>query len=229
MNYEEGGVILLSEITKVVEFKGTKEGIVLQIKETPDFQNIIDEIRNKLSNSAQFFTGATIIGVEGEITREIDRYNLYDSLSNEFKLNVKSLDPITKVESKPREEPKIHEPRSQEECSINYNEYDTKIVRSTLRSGISIEYDGNILVIGDVNPGAEISAGGNVIVMGKLRGMVHSGKFGNRKTYIIANKLVPTQLRIANVIARAPEDANLDDLKPEIAYLKSGQMSIEEL
>jgi septum site-determining protein MinC len=94
---------------------------------------------------------------------------------------------------------------------------------------MGVSYDGNIIVIGDVNPGAEISAGGNVIVMGKLRGMVHAGKFGNKETYIIASKLIPTQIRIANIIARAPEDDHIDELKPEIAHIVSGHMSIEEL
>lgn len=219
----------MSDITKLVEFKGTKEGIVLQFKETSNFNDILESIRMKLNKTGQFFSGATIIGVEGEIKKEVDRYKLYQVLSDEFKLNVSSLDKITKVDAVNKEEPEIHVPRSDEECNINYNEYDTKIVKSTLRSGMGVEYDGNIIIIGDVNPGAEISAGGNVIVLGKLRGMVHAGKFGNKKTYIVAEKLVPTQLRIANIITRAPEEENLHDLKPEIACLKSGQMSIEEL
>lgn len=221
----------MSDLTKLVEFKGTKEGIVLQIRDTSNFNDALEAIRLKLTKTIQFFTGATIIGVEGKLMKEIDRYNLFNLLSNEFNLNVSSLDSVFKVENEDitKEEPKKHIPRSEAECSINYNEYDTKIVKNSLRSGMGIEYDGNIVVLGDVNPGAEVSAGGNVIVFGKLRGMVHAGKFGNKSTYIFASKLAPTQLRIANVITRAPEDTNFKDLKPEIACLKSGQMSIEEL
>ncbi len=218
----------MSDLSKVVEFKGTKDGIVLQIKKVESFEDVLECIRAKLSKSAQFFTGATIIGVEGAISEEVNRFNLYRVLTEEYKLQVSSLDTVVKVEKKPIEE----EPVETDEIpvvDINYNEYDTKIVRKSMRSGVGIEYDGNVIVIGDVNPGAEISAGGNVIVMGKLRGMVHAGKFGNKDTYIIAEKLVPTQLRIANVIARAPEEENLNELRTEIASLKSGQMSIEEL
>ncbi len=219
----------MSDLSKVVEFKGTKEGIVLQIKSVENFNSVLDCIRTKLSKSAQFFTGATIIGVEGVIEQEIDRFNLYRVLTDEFKLQVSSLDTVLKIERKPKEVEKVEVVEKIEESEINYNEFDTKIVRKSMRSGIGVEYDGNVIVLGDVNPGAEISAGGNVIVMGKLRGMVHAGKFGNKNTYIIAEKLVPTQLRIANVIARAPEEENLSELKTEIASLKSGQMSIEEL
>lgn len=214
-------------MNKIVEFKGTKEGIVLQIKPFHCFEELAECIHKKFEKSAQFFTGATIIGIEGDIGMEKNRYDLYKILSDEYKLNVISLDKVTKVEkTEPEPEPVKEEPAIQ---VLNYNEYDTKIVRKNLRSGMGVSYDGNIVIIGDVNPGAEIEAGGNVIVMGKLRGMVHAGKFGNKETYIIASKLIPTQIRIANVIARAPEDDHIDELRPEIAHLKSGHMSIEEL
>ncbi|WP_240838408.1 septum site-determining protein MinC [Acidaminobacter sp. JC074] len=217
-------------MNKIVEFKGTSDGIVLQIRPFHCFEEVAECIHKKFEKSAQFFTGATIVGVEGEIGVEKNRFELYKLLTEDYKLNVISLDRVVKIEKEPEavKEPEI----KKEEIAIealNYNEYDTKIVRKNLRSGMGVSYDGNIVVIGDVNPGAEIQAGGNVIVMGKLRGMVHAGKFGNKETYIIASKLIPTQIRIANIIARAPEDDHIDELKPEIAHIKSGHMSIEEL
>ncbi|MCH4886656.1 septum site-determining protein MinC [Acidaminobacter sp. JC074] len=217
-------------LNKIVEFKGTSDGIVLQIRPFHCFEEVAECIHKKFEKSAQFFTGATIVGVEGEIGVEKNRFELYKLLTEDYKLNVISLDRVVKIEKEPEavKEPEI----KKEEIAIealNYNEYDTKIVRKNLRSGMGVSYDGNIVVIGDVNPGAEIQAGGNVIVMGKLRGMVHAGKFGNKETYIIASKLIPTQIRIANIIARAPEDDHIDELKPEIAHIKSGHMSIEEL
>ncbi|MBI9014264.1 MAG: septum site-determining protein MinC [Clostridiales bacterium] len=216
-------------MSKIVEFKGTKDGIVLQLRAFEQFNEVADCIHQKFEKSAQFFTGATIIGVEGLIGEEANRYQLYKILAEDYKLNVVSLDPVVKTEKTPEVVEVIEEVEEPAIQVLDYNEYETKIVRKNLRSGMSVSYDGNIIVIGDVNPGAEVSAGGNVIVMGKLRGMVHVGKFGNKETYIIASKLIPTQIRIANIIARAPEDDNINELKPEIAYLKSGHMSIEEL
>lgn len=212
-------------MNKIVEFKGTKEGIVLQIKPFHCFEEVAECIHKKFEKSAQFFTGATIIGIEGDIGVEKNRFELYKILTDDYKLNVLSLDKVIKMD-KPEPEENVEEPVIQ---TLNYDEFDTKIVRKNLRSGMGVSYDGNIVVIGDVNPGAEIEAGGHVIVMGKLRGMVHAGKFGNKEAYIIASKLIPTQLRIANVIARAPEDDHVNELRPEIAHLKSGHMSIEEL
>lgn len=216
-------------LNKIVEFKGTKDGIVLQLRAFEHFNEVADCIHQKFEKSAQFFTGATIIGVEGLIGEETNRYQLYKILAEDYKLNVVSLDPVVKIEKPPEVVEVIEEVEEPAIQVLDYNEHDTKIIRKNLRSGMSVSYDGNIIVIGDVNPGAEISAGGNVIVMGKLRGMVHAGKFGNKETYIIASKLIPTQIRITNIIARAPEDDNINELKPEIAYLKSGHMSIEEL
>jgi len=216
-------------LNKIVEFKGTKDGIVLQLRAFEHFNEVADCIHQKFEKSAQFFTGATIIGVEGLIGEEANRYQLYKILAEDYKLNVVSLDPVVKTEKTPEVVDVIEEVEEPAIQVLDYNEHDTKIIRKNLRSGMSVSYDGNIIVIGDVNPGAEISAGGNVIVMGKLRGMVHVGKFGNKETYIIASKLIPTQIRIANIIARAPEDDNINELKPEIACLKSGHMSIEEL
>lgn len=226
-------------MNKLVEFKGTADGIVLQIKPFQTFDQVINCIKEKFDKSSQFFTGATIIGVEGLIGAEVNRFELYKLLAHDYKLNVLSLDALMKMTKTPEIVTEIPETKEVVEPvkevikeavkELNYNEYDTKIVRQTLRSGMGVSYDGNILVIGDVNPGAELSAGGNIIVMGKLRGMVHAGKFGNKETYVIASKMLPTQIRISNIIARAPEGENIEELKPEMAHLKSGKMSIEEL
>ncbi|MBO8137261.1 MAG: septum site-determining protein MinC [Desulfotomaculum sp.] len=103
----------------------------------------------------------------------------------------------------------------------------TILVQRTLRSGQSITYDGNIVVLGDVNPGAEIIATGDVIVMGSLRGVVHAGAAGNVRSVVVAFKLLPTQLRIANHITRAPDGEAADSDVPEIARIKNGVVTIE--
>ena len=79
------------------------------------------------------------------------------------------------------------------------------VVRRTLRSGYSLQHSGHVVVIGDVNPGAEIIACGDVIVWGHLRGMVHAGAEGNDDAVVCALDLAPTQLRIGGLIATTPE------------------------
>jgi len=80
----------------------------------------------------------------------------------------------------------------------------------------------HVVVIGDVNPGAEITAGGNVIVWGRLRGVVHAGAGGDEEAVVCALDLAPTQLRIAGHIAVSPERRK--DPGPEIARIREGQL-----
>jgi septum site-determining protein MinC len=96
------------------------------------------------------------------------------------------------------------------------------LVVRTLRSGNVLRHPGHIIVIGDVNPGAEITAGGNVVVWGRLRGVVHAGAGGDEGAVVCALDLAPTQLRIAGHIAVSPERRKYPG--PEIARVKEGQL-----
>jgi septum site-determining protein MinC len=78
--------------------------------------------------------------------------------------------------------------------------------RGTLRSGDHLEVGGSLLVLGDVNPGARVRAAGHVLVWGRLRGIAHAGCEGDANARIVAMHLRPLQLRIADAVARGPED-----------------------
>jgi len=100
------------------------------------------------------------------------------------------------------------------------------IHQGTLRSGDHLQVEGSVLLLGDVNPGARISAAGDVRVWGRLRGVAHAGCQGNHQARIVAMQLRPLQLRIAEAVARGPED-----LPPrgyaEQALLVGGAIAIE--
>lgn len=103
----------------------------------------------------------------------------------------------------------------------------TILVQRNLRSGQTIRYNGNVVVLGDVNPGAEISAAGNVIVMGALRGVVHAGAGGDENAIVLAFKLQPTQLRISDHITRPPDNEAVETDHPEMARIRDGVVTIE--
>ncbi len=88
----------------------------------------------------------------------------------------------------------------------------------TVRSGMDIRHQGTIVIMGDVNPGGEIFAAGDIIIWGKLRGMAHAGYPNNPQCLIMALQMEPTQLRIADRVARAPENPP-PQVEPEIAYV----------
>ncbi|HET7012176.1 MAG TPA: septum site-determining protein MinC [Anaerolineales bacterium] len=95
-------------------------------------------------------------------------------------------------------------------------------LQRTLRSGQVIRHPGHVIVLGDVNPGAEIVAGGNIIVWGHLRGVVHAGAGGDETASVSALDLAPTQLRIAGRIAVSPKRRGA--VRPEMALLREGQL-----
>ena len=91
-------------------------------------------------------------------------------------------------------------------------------LKTTLRSGAEIHHAGSVIVLGDVNPGGKIIAAGDIFLWGTLRGIAHAGARGNRQCLIMALRMEPTQLRIAELVARAP-DSTPEYLEPEVAYI----------
>lgn len=98
--------------------------------------------------------------------------------------------------------------------------------RGTVRSGDRLEAEGSLLVLGDVNPGAGLRAGGHVLVWGRLRGVAHAGCNGDTSARIVALQLRPLQLRIADAVARGPEDPPPAGLAEE-ARLVDGLIRID--
>ncbi len=103
----------------------------------------------------------------------------------------------------------------------------TLLLRRTLRSGQRVRYHGNVVVLGDVNPGAEIVAAGDIVVMGTLRGVAHAGATGSTESIVAAFRLQPTQIRVGAVIGRAPDGQAARPDVPELARLRDGVLVIE--
>ena len=103
----------------------------------------------------------------------------------------------------------------------------TLIIRKNIRSGQRIDFDGTLVIFGDVNAGAELNATGHILILGAMRGIAHAGSHDNRNAIVYATKLLPIQLRIADLIARAPDNEVMDTSEPEIARIIDNQLVIE--
>lgn len=112
---------------------------------------------------------------------------------------ITAADPLTKPETPPAIEEPLY-------------------IQMTLRSGTEIRHNGSVIVMGDLNPGSSIVAEGDILVWGRLRGVAHAGCKGNAKCLIMALQLEPTQIRIADYVARAPETPPAQYF-PEVAYV----------
>lgn len=193
-----------------VVFKGNRNGIVVYVlgKEPNEIK---EDIFEKLCQGKDFFYGSRMyLKSDYELSEEF-LHSLKDELLKEFNINLIFEDKKTNTPKKGQD----------------LNEAITKIYKRTIRSGQRIFYDGNIVIIGDVNSGAEVVATGNIIVLGVVRGIVHAGADGNYKAFIAAYELQPEQIRIADVISRSPDDKMNKPKIPEVAKIKGKFISIE--
>ncbi len=117
-------------------------------------------------------------------------------------------------------------PSDREEADGSKSTAGLTLHRGTVRSGDQLEAEGSLLVLGDVNPGARLRAGGHVLVWGRLRGVAHAGCNGDTSARIVALQLRPLQLRIADAVARGPEDPPPPGLAEE-ARLVDGLIRID--
>lgn len=104
-----------------------------------------------------------------------------------------------------------------------------KTVSGIVRSGQTLHCDRDLLLLGDVNPGGTVIASGNIFVLGSLRGLAHAGADGNEDAVIAASHLRPTQLRIAGIVSRPPDEWGFKEAFMEFAYLREGVMEIEKM
>lgn len=194
--------------------KGNRDGLnaVIDVDKFKDFDDILDAIVEKMEKGKRFYSDCNMkITANLGFFNERDLSKLKSVLFDEF--NIESC---------------IFEDLKEKQNKIFSGIYEgrTKFVRKTIRSGQCLNYAGNLVIIGDVNHGAEVSAGGNVIVLGKLRGSVYAGKGGNDKSIIASFSLEPEMLEIANVIARSPDDDERPQY-PEVARIKDGAIIVE--
>jgi len=99
----------------------------------------------------------------------------------------------------------------------------TNFHQGTVRSGEYLDSPGDLLILGDVNPGAKVSAEGNIIIWGRLLGIAHAGRNGNPQATISALQLRPVQLRIAKKVARGPKE------KPQLGIAEQARIVSEEI
>jgi septum site-determining protein MinC len=97
---------------------------------------------------------------------------------------------------------------------------DALYLQMTVRSGVEIRHPGTVVILGDINPSGIVIADGDILIWGRLRGVAHAGAGGNRESLIMALQMEPTQLRIADAVARSPEKT-LTSFFPEVAHITS--------
>ena len=190
----------------IVSINLKKEEIVIKLAENSTQKEIIEALQEKIEALKNLYKDSKMpICVTGKVlqNKEIEEVR---------KLIKSSIDVEIEIDS-----PKnlgLHNIRRIYERDVEIS--DTKIHKGSLRSGQRIEFEGSIIVLGDVNFGAEIVAADNIIVMGSLRGIAHAGAKGNTKAIISANSMDTPQIRIANIVREQDKE---DKMTNSLSYV----------
>ena len=214
-----------------VQIKGIKDGLLVTLADG-DWEDAQADLIRHISEKENFFKGAKIaLEVGNHVLNTSTMLRLRDQLSERgiTLWAVLSNSPLTEETSKTlglltRLPMGRAESGPKPIDTVLAGEH-AVLVQRTLRSGFQVTYQGHVVVIGDVNPGAEIIASGSVVVWGRLRGVVHAGAEGEEKATVCALDLSPTQLRIASLVAVTP--ARKGKSQPEMASVKNGQVIAE--
>ena len=203
--------------------KGNKDGIntTIHMNKFDCFEDMLLVLIKKLSKGKHFYKGTTLIlRIDLKSIHKKEVQILKEVLLTEIELKDIVLEDIKKKK-------KIEQSNETESKTFSgIYEGKTKFIRKTVRGGESISYQGNIVIIGDINSGAEIYAAGNVIVLGRIKGKVSAGTNGNTKAVIAAFLLQPEILKIAKIIAMSPDDIEKPSY-PELAKIKDGAIIVE--
>ncbi len=197
-----------------LEIKGvTIPALMIKLDGKRSFKENLEELEKKLSSA--FFKGSISIVDLSDIQLSETQKEEIENILKKYNSRVLGY--------------KTSDKKSEKTSIKNVSEKKSlKIINKTLRSGQRVEYDGDILIIGDVNPDAYVVASGNIIVMGTLRGIVHAGANGDETAVIMALKLKPQQLRIASYFTRSPDEMEEPEY-PEKAYIEDNKIYIDKI
>lgn len=219
-------------MAETVTIKGTSDGLVITLGEGP-LRAVLDEMEGRLAARASFFLGGRVALRVEDRPLSVEQLQAIGAILARAGMTLWAVvgdHPTTLIAAREMgletslrpasaPEPASPPPPSREErVGI--------VVRRTLRSGQTIHHTGHVILIGDLNPGAEVVAGGDIIVWGKLRGTVHAGAMGDDGAVVCALQLAPSQIRIGMHIARPPERSRPPKV-PEIASVQDGRIVVE--
>jgi septum site-determining protein MinC len=220
-----------------VAIKGTRNGLLLTLEPETPFSELLNALSDRLAEAPGFFRGASLaLDTSHRLLRVSERTQLEDLLAN-YQMSVTPLEQITAAQQQAHAEAETVSTSVTAPNTVTLSETietqrdlreadDTLFLRRTVRSGQAIHHTSNVVVLGDVNPGAEIVAGGDIIVWGVLRGMVHAGYPDNQNAYVCSLHLTPVQLRIAHLLSRPPEGKEVLP-SPEVAAIRNGRIVVE--
>jgi len=217
-----------------IAIKGTRNGLLLTLEPETPFGELLNALAERLAEAPAFFRGASLSIDTTRRTLRVSERTQLEALLAHYEMSMAPLSgPLAlHPRSAMTQDLGLMDPRQntftgEQHATRDLRDFDdTLFLRRTVRSGQAIRHHSNIVVLGDVNPGAEIVAGRDIIVWGVLRGMVHAGYPDDEGAMVCSLLLAPVQLRIAHLLSRPPDGLEVQP-RPEVATIRNGQIVVE--
>ena len=198
-----------------IKISQTQNKIIIKIDEHAEQIDILEDVTKKMKELKKMYKNEdTPIYVSGKVLKNKEIEEIQKIIKSEINVEIEFDSP--KVLG-------LHGIKKAFEQEINSSE--TKFYRGSLRSGKKIEYEGSIVIIGDVNGGAEVISGENIVVLGNLRGLAHAGAKGNKSAIIAAEAMDTAQIRIANIVKELEKEET--ERRHVYIYVKENEIIIE--
>jgi septum site-determining protein MinC len=213
----------MNDLASLIHIKGLRDGLLVSLADAP-WEEQCAALLAQIDSQQAFFQGARLaLDIGAQVLKVNEMVELRDVLSerNVSLWAVISESPTTeKTAQLLGLATRISKPRPEETHSFdtrNLNEETALFVNKTLRSGSRVVFSGHVVVLGDINPGAEIVADGSVIVWGRLRGAVHAGAKGDQSAVVCALDLLPMM----------NNSTRKENGRPEMAYISDQRVIVE--
>lgn len=208
-------------MSDIVTIKGLKYGLQLTFAKGASFDDVQANLLNKLESGNGFFIrGTTVFVPKGYFAEEQNEalrkmFHRHGMLFSTELKRPNMAPPSRDTTKAPAQKPKAVD-EAQKMMIINH----------TIRGGQEVKVNSSVLICGNVNPGAQVIAGGSIDIRGTCRGFVHAGAFGDKTACVVADRLMPAQIRIADLIARAPDEPE-QVTQAERAMIRGNQIIFE--
>ncbi len=200
-----------------ISIQTKKDKVIIKIENDVEQKQILQELKKKLTELKKLYKeDTTPIFITGKVFKNEEMEQIQEEIQKVLPVDINF------------DSPKIlglHGIKKSFSKEIATSE--TKFHRGSLRSGQKIEFEGSLVILGDVNAGAEVLAGENIVVLGILRGMAHAGAKGNKEAIIAAASIESVQIRIANIVKQIEKEEIQEEIKT-CAYVNEDEEVVLE-
>lgn len=208
---------------EAVMLKGNKAGIRIVLDNEMPFEDLLEEVVKKFQNNADFLGNNRVAAAfDGRELSEQEEAVLLRTIQENSRLR------IVCVIDEDAEREAIYE-RSLQEQLMDIQKNSGQFFRGNLRSGQVMEFETSIVILGDVNTGAQVVSTGNIIVLGKLNGTVYAGAAGKEDAFVMATRMNPAQIRISDTTVKSAGERSNSPRIPQIAYLRNGAIYMDDM